>query len=695
MRNRTSGLLKIKRDSLAAGKMYGRTVFTVFCSVLLCFLFISPAASAEDLLNISADNLEHDPDKNAYTASGSVRITYGETTLSADKILFYESTSDAVATGNVVYEDEEVIIKAEVVELNLETRLGTIYSCDIFYKKLNYHINGIDRLDKLGETTYHLDRAEATTCDAEPPEWHFRAEDIDIHLNENIKAKKAVFYIKKVPVLWSPYFYAPLLKDRQTGFLTPSAGYSSTKGFTFKQGFFWAIQDNMDAAFYGDYYSDKGFGEGLDFRYMADSETNGELWVYHLRDSEEGRNFSELKSYHNQKLPYGMNGYLKMHLVNEFDYYSVLKSTSSGRVGLSAWGESDPAGLKQEERLQKYLESNLQVSKPFPWGRTYLLGRYRQSIEGSSRGIPQTLPELGLIVNTGSVGAVSFDMAVTGTNFWRKNEQRGQRLDVYPNFYLSLGRTVNFTQKVGLRETLYVLDGPARTTSREIFDLRSILTTRFLKKYPSLIHTIEPTVEYIYIPHVDRSNIPMFDSTDSMPRTSGIVYSLTNRLSGSFWGKSEARLRLSQSYSLRDIEKPYSPVLIESNLVNRNLNFSVNAFYDVYVKNITDTIASVRLTGQQGFIGIGKNFRRSTNLDQYSVEAGVKRLFEIFNSPLPVSLYTKLWYDVEDHTVQELNVTSTYTKQCWGLTVSFTQKPDEYQVMFGVEFKGFGSLKIG
>ncbi|HDH01373.1 MAG TPA: LPS-assembly protein LptD, partial [Nitrospirae bacterium] len=159
MRNRTSGLLKIKRDSLAAGKMYGRTVFTVFCSVLLCFLFISPAASAEDLLNISADNLEHDPDKNAYTASGSVRITYGETTLSADKILFYESTSDAVATGNVVYEDEEVIIKAEVVELNLETRLGTIYSCDIFYKKLNYHINGIDRLDKLGETTYHLDRA--------------------------------------------------------------------------------------------------------------------------------------------------------------------------------------------------------------------------------------------------------------------------------------------------------------------------------------------------------------------------------------------------------------------------------------------------------------------------------------------------------------------------------------------------------
>lgn len=678
-------------------------IFILFFSFYL--LVPTTAASIEESVNISADYVEYFAETNIYIARGSVKIIYEDATLNADEIHFNNATADAVATGNVIYEDTEVIIKANKIELNLDTKLGTIYDSTIFYKSRNYHIKG-GNLKRFGEKTYFMDNATATTCDAIPPEWYFKGKDIKITLHENIKAKNATFYIKKVPVLHSPYFWAPLLEDRQTGFLLPLLGYSNTKGFTFKQGFFWNIKDNQDTTFHLDYYSKKGIGKGLDYRYIVNpvrkkrlsngvnSETNGELWTYHMRDHDLSRDFFELKSYHNQKLPYDMTGYLKMHLVNEFDYYNVLESTSSGRMGLSTW-ESDPFGFASEERLQKYLESNLHISKPFSGGRTYFLGQYRQSLEGSSGTVPQSLPEVGFIINTRDIRIASFNITATGTNFWKDNGQQGQRLDVYPNVYLSSGQTVNFTQKIGLRETIYFLKNPAENSNRELFDIKSTLTTRFLKRTPSLIHIIEPSVEYAYVPAVDHSDIPIFDSIDSMPQTSDITYSLTNRFVGSALGVSEARLRLSQNYSLLDAEKPFSPVLIETTLKSKNLNFSANAFYDVYDKNIIETIASVNFKGKKGFVGIGKNLRRSTSLDQYSVEAGIKRPLEIFGRSFPIDLSGKLLYDLKGGGVQELNLKSIYTKQCWGLTISFTRKPYEYQITFGIEFKGFGSIKIG
>ncbi len=668
-------------------------LFFVICLFSAVLLFPVAGSSAGSPLNISADKLEHSSDTNIYSAAGSVKILYGDAVLTADNIQFNNTTSDAVATGSVIYEDNEVIIHAEKIEMNLNLKLGTIYNSDIFYKKRNYHIRGVDKLQKLGEMTYFIDRAEATSCDAIPPEWRFKAENINIDVNKNIKARNATFYIKNLPVLYSPYFIAPLNKDRQSGFLTPSPGYSSTKGFTLKQGFFWAINDSMDATFYGDYFSEKGIGKGIDFRYIKDLKTNGELWIYHLKDDYLKRDFSEVKSYHNQELPYDMTGYLKLHIVNEFDYYNVLNSTSSERFGLDAW-KTDPTGLTLNGRLSKYLESNLHISKPFKGGRAYLLGQYRQSVEGSSGSIPQSLPEIGFIINTRSHGAASANLSLTGTNFWTKNEQRGRRIDIYPNFFLSAGRVVNFTQKIGLRETLYILDRPDYTSSREIFDLRSTVTTRFLRKYPSFVHVIEPAIEYVHVPSVDQNDIPAFDSIDFMPRTSDVVYSLTNRLAGALLGDTEARLRFSQGYSLLDIEQPFTPILLESNLTSNSLNFSVNASYDSYEDNVTDTITVVSYKWANGHVGIGKNFRRSTSLDQYSFEISLKKPLKISNTSLPMDLFVKLWYDAENHSVQELKVKSTYTKQCWALSVAFTQRPDDYQIMLGIEFMGFGTLKI-
>jgi LPS-assembly protein len=663
-----------------------KNLTSLFLLLTFSFLLLTSNSFAQKPLHITADHLEYLAQTHTYIAKGSVRIIYGNATLNAEEVHFNELTGDALAIGNVIYEDPEVVLHADKIELNLNTKRGTIYNSRLFFKKRNYHVVS-HNIKKPGDKTYLLDDASATTCDAPSPEWHFEGKDVKITLDEEVEARDATFYIKNIPVLYIPYFKAPL--GRQTGLLIPSLGHSNTLGFTFKQGFFWAIKDNMDASLYLDYYSKKGIGKGVDYRYILSHETNGELWLYHLRDNDLFRDFFELKSYHNQKLPYNISGFLKVHLVNEFDYYRVLDSTSLNRIGLSSW-ESDLFGFASEERMQKYLESNLQLSKPFSGGRTYLLSRYRESLEGSSGRIPQSLPEIGFVINTRQMGTGFFNIEVTGTNFWRKDGQQGQRLDIYPNLYLSLGRKINLIQKIGLRETLYFLKDPFKNINRELFDTRTTIKTRFFKRYSSLLHTIEPAIEYVNVPAVDQDDIPEFDSVDFIPRTSNLIYSLTNRFTGSL----EIRLRLSQGYNFLDVDEPFSPLRFESSLRSKKLVLNANALYDVYDKNISETITNLTFKTDKWHIGIGKNLRRSTGLDQYIFEIGRYAPIEILGRALPVDISGRLWYDVKGSGVQELNIRSTYTHQCWGLTISFERKPYEYRVMLGIEFKGFGSIRI-
>ncbi|MBI4682342.1 MAG: LPS assembly protein LptD [Nitrospirae bacterium] len=442
------------------------------------------------------------------------------------------------------------------------------------------------------------------------------------------------------------------------------------------------------------YYDKKGMGEGLDYRYIFNPGSDGELWLYHVKDKQPYRSLAEIKSYHNQKFPYDISGYLKLHAVLEPDYYETMDSTSYNRFGLSSW-DSTRFGHASEERLQKYLESDMHVSKQYDSGRIYLLAQGRQSLEESSAGIPQSLPEIGFILNTQSIKYFSYNLYFKGVNFWKETGQDGMRYDLNPNLFFSYGRLFNITQKVGIRETAYFLDEPAEYDDRFIYDLDTTLTTKLIKKYPSLIHIIEPSLEYTYIPYVEQDEVPFFDSTDFIPKTSKITYALANRVSGLGPNKLETRFRLSQSYSLLNTKDPFTPLLAEATISDDTLDLSVNASYDIDNSILNDLIGSAKLKGRKAFVEVGKSLRRSTDLDQYTVEAGIYRPLDLIKMSIPLELRGKIWYDANSGRLQELNVTSSYKKQCWGYSVTYDQRPDEYQIIFAVEFTGLGTFSLG
>jgi LPS-assembly protein len=679
-----------------------------------------------DDIEISAETIEYLSKENKYRAMGSVEITSGNTLLKADRIDLDKITGDSQALGNVYYEDSDTIIQAKKADINLKTKKGTIYDAHITYKGLgkvvNYYATS-HKIERQDEDVFYLEDATLTTCEACPPDWKISGKKVTIRLGRNITARDVKFAVKDLTVLYSPYVWLPYHKERESGILFPEFGGGEKRGFTYRQGVYWAIDDYKDMTFYSDVFAKKGWGKAVDARYNFSEDTRGEFWVYHIKDTDvqsedrdydtpNHKDFVEVKAYHNQTLPFDIEAYYKIHTVSHDDYYEELDSTSEDRFGVK-----DPyfslTPFYQEERLQKYLETNVQLMKMYPGARTYLLGQYRRNLEGSSDVLSHPAPEFGQIFYTRSLSPespVSYNFETIVDNFWSDENKKGQRYDLHPSVYLNLGREIAFSQEVGFRETYYSLSNPDNSLNREKIELTSNLSTKFIRKYSSFSHLIEPFVQFYYesilsnedefpdfdsVPDsdeaVDLSQVPDFDlidlaPEDLIPLNKAFTYSLRNTFKGKF---GNAWLRIAHGYTLIDNVKSRSlPIVGETTLNSGPVYLDFHTRYDTHERSIFEMQSRATYRWDSHYLSVGRIYRRSTDLDQYQVGLGAQGLY----LDLPVDLLGLMWFDANGNGVQKAEFKATYNSQCWASTFTYRYREDELRFLFGVELKGIGSL---
>ena len=70
-----------------------------------------------------------------------------------------------------------------------------------------------------------------------------------------------------MPLFYTPFFYHSLEKEpRQSGFLLPLMGHSSSRGWMVHGGYFWAINRSYDLTYRAQYYTTRGLVHHVDFR---------------------------------------------------------------------------------------------------------------------------------------------------------------------------------------------------------------------------------------------------------------------------------------------------------------------------------------------------------------------------------------------------------------------------------------------
>jgi LPS-assembly protein len=250
-------------------------------------------------------------------ASGNVEAHYGDLVLFADRLEIMVKTKDVRAEGNVVLQYPNEVIKADSLTFNSDTSRGLLNKAQgMVQPSMLYQA---ERLERVDPERYVLNKAWFTSCSQPVPRWQFSCSKANLKKNDFIEMWNPVFKIKGIPVFYLPYLRYPL--DRRTGFLMPQPDYTTNKGFEVNQDFYWAMARNMDATLKLSYYSKRGYGLGLDYRYLFADGTAGNLMLrsFFFKKNESGQQPKSafiVRGHHNQTLPFGFN------LVGEADYSS-------------------------------------------------------------------------------------------------------------------------------------------------------------------------------------------------------------------------------------------------------------------------------------------------------------------------------------------------------------------------------------
>ena len=642
-------------------KKTGSIIFFLHISFfLICFSSIFTVCSyADQHTEIISDNLEYLESAATYIATGNVRIQRGDVVIQADEIQYSEQTYDIVVNGSVRYEDQDVLITARKAELNLETKTGKLFDGEIFYKKDNYHIAG-SLIEKRGEDYYYSPEATFTTCDAPVPAWCFKGKNIRALFGDSLKARDVSFRIKNIPVFYTPYFRAPILVERKSGFLFPTVGYSESRGFQFNLPFFWAISENRDVTFNVNMYSERGIGEGLEYRYIEPYGAEGKWWFYHQRDTELKKDFFEIRARHEQRSPERIGGFLNVNYINDNDYFREF----SNRI---------------EVRTNRFLESSGEISVPLTNSRLYLLSQYWIDLREEDDDPPQRLPELGFVLNPTYVNPLWIYLDATASNFWREDDVHGQRIDVHPRLLHSFGDSVQMSQMISLRETAYFLEESPEENNphREAFEYQAAVHSRIIKTFRSFSHVIEPTLAYHYITN-NENDLAIFDETELYKEMSLIELSLLNRFLGR--EKEVFSVRATQGFDTDRGDRPFRPLKLELG-IRRPLSLRLTSHFDVYDGNFETIDSDLSLNISKITFSASQSYDRENDITYYKAGLGIHPF-------KPVSLGMRIWYDEKEKEVQEFSADLKYLKQCWGFDLQYVKRPDDFSVTVLFELRG-------
>jgi LPS-assembly protein len=549
---------------------------------------------AEGPITMEADTLTYDQKGDSISLEGAVRILYKDTTVQADKVIFYDKTKDVVAEGGVTLTEGEDILRCDRLEMNIETKKGVVYRGRLFLKKKNFHITG-SKVEKLGESEYRVYDATLTTCDAKLPYWMFTIKELDVDIEGYGQGWWTGFRVLDVPVLYFPWSIFPVKRDRQSGFLFPDFGSSSKWGPEITVPFYWAIAPNQDATFYVERIGDsrgRGWKEGAEYRYAWSTQAKGQIkgnYIWDERgdespwwDDRQDKSRWSIFAEHDQS--FGNGYYLKTNVnwVSDKNYPVDFSSDVPQETRI------DASSLNQ-------LESTITAGKNWEWGAVETDAYYFRSLffplspsslsplnVDDNRATMQMLPQtnLSLYQDRFLETPIFYEMEAQGTHFWRekltgptadfptpglRDIVRGGRIDLYPRISVPLKPLdiVRLEPWIGFRETIYFdpTDKFDDVTSREIYDAGASLATTISRVFPfewgkvrGVKHIVEPKVIYTYTPAVNQAHNPDFthginhnviqtdnphfnDGIDTITGQNTITWMLTNYLIGKEVGK--------------------------------------------------------------------------------------------------------------------------------------------------------------
>jgi len=489
------------------------------CSVpIYPHLSDEPVAENPKAITILAENSAINKDKTAKFV-GNVMLLKDQQVILANEVELNRETSTLDAQGDIHFQNSGVDIFAE--KLNISEALGTTTLTNTQYQLAGMPGHGgAGKIAVSNEGTLSLVDSSFTTCYGSSPDWQMNASEINISKDESyLEAYHARFSVFDIPVLYLPYFYIPIGEGRQSGFLYPEIGSSNNSGFITSIPYYWNIAPNMDATITPKYMSKRGSQLITEFRYLQEQQ-NGQIDVEYLDQDNELENNNDAR----YLARFQHVGTFSERFRAYIDYTTISDDNYLVDIGSKHYNAND-AYLYQTGELAYFADS---------WQAKIKLQDFE--VLGDNQTSYQTLAHIEMNSHQ-EIDLFSglFDVYSEITNFDTADENlpTAQRYHVEAGFTFPMVTPAWFlNSEFKILQTNYVQDNIPISSNLEENVSRTLPKVRFhggvnLDRQANFwgsgyTQTLEPQLQYLYIPDKDQSNIGVYDTTNLQDDYNGL-----------------------------------------------------------------------------------------------------------------------------------------------------------------------------
>lgn len=216
--------------------------------------------------NVKYENMDLNSEKIYLTLDSSLVYATGK----------YDSTAKAL-TGTPVIQMGNDSYKSDSMTFNFKTKRGLIQNV-YTEQEDGFMISERSKRDQFGNV--HLKHGRYTTCDEEHPDFYLALTRGIMRPGKDVTFGPAYLVVQDVPLpIAIPYGFFPFSKSYSSGFIMPTYGDETSRGFYLRDGgYYFAISDKVDLKLLGEIYTKGSWGISAASNYRKRYKYSGSFY---------------------------------------------------------------------------------------------------------------------------------------------------------------------------------------------------------------------------------------------------------------------------------------------------------------------------------------------------------------------------------------------------------------------------------
>ena len=529
------------------------------------------------------DSLVYDAINREAFLYGETNVKYQDMDLTGDKMRFNQPSSTVFATGTADSTEKDGIKGKPVFKMGQDT-----YDTDTIafnFKTKKALINNVYTAQQDGFLTgekskrdssgvIYLQHGRYTTCDAENPDFYIALSRAKVRPGKDVTFGPAYLVVADVPMpLAIPYGFFPFTKSYSSGFIMPSYGDESDRGFYLRDGgYYFAISDKWDLKLLGEIYTKGSWGVSAASNYRKRYKYSGSFFLS-FQDTKTGEknmpDYSEQTSFkiqwsHRQdskanpysslsaSVNFATSSYERNNLNSLYNPQTLTQSTRTSSVSWSTTFSSIGMTISSTANLNQNMRDstialtlpdlNISVARFYPFRRKHAAGKERwyEKIAVSYTG------QMTNSITTKEDQLLGSNLIKDWKNAFRHNIPVSASFTLFN--YINVNPSFNFTDRMYTNKVMRSWD---TANQREVCDtiygfhnvydwsLSLSASTKlygfwtpnrklFGDKIQAIRHVMTPTVSFSYAPDFGASSYGYWDTyqkTDADGNVSLVSYS--------------------------------------------------------------------------------------------------------------------------------------------------------------------------